>query len=72
MALGVMETFVRYARVLQQQPHGLLPSAVQAFLDGRGVGHPSEVGAHVRAHVRVCAYALVCLCVRARKRVSVG
>eukprot|EP00798_Chlamydomonas_sp_ICE-L_P025196 gene25196-10836_t len=41
VALIVMETFVRYGRVLQQHPQ-IVPNAVMTFLDGRGMGHPSE------------------------------
>jgi len=49
VALAVMETFVRYARVLQQQQsHALLPAVVITFLDARGLGHPSEVRARAR------------------------
>lgn len=42
VALAVMETFVRYARVLQQHAH-VVPSAIMTFLDERGMGHPAEV-----------------------------
>ncbi len=43
VALAVLEAFVRYSRVLQQ-PHALpaLQGVVMAFLDDRGLGHPSE------------------------------
>jgi hypothetical protein len=37
----VLETFVRYSRVLQAHQH-VIPSAVTAFLDERGMGHAAE------------------------------
>jgi hypothetical protein len=49
VALGVMETFVRYSRVLQQS-QALLPSVVMTFLDARGLGHASEVGTDQCVH----------------------
>ncbi|KAG1677608.1 hypothetical protein FOA52_010389 [Chlamydomonas sp. UWO 241] len=41
VATAVLETFVRYSRVLQAHQH-VIPSAVTAFLDGRGMGHAAE------------------------------
>ncbi|GIL47531.1 hypothetical protein Vafri_4333, partial [Volvox africanus] len=41
VALAVLESCVRYSRVLQQQP-AAIPSALAIFLDGRGMGHPAE------------------------------
>ncbi len=41
VALAVLESCVRYSRVLQQQPSAI-PPALAAFLDGRGMGHPAE------------------------------
>lgn len=43
VALAVMETYVRYSRVLQQSPHCLAP-VLQTFLGDRGIGHPDKVG----------------------------
>ena len=43
VALAVMETYVRYSRVLQQSPH-CLPPVLQTFLGDRGIGHPDKVG----------------------------
>jgi hypothetical protein len=42
VALAALETFVRYCRVLQQSPP-VLAAVVPMYLDGRGMGHPSEV-----------------------------
>lgn len=58
VALVVMETFVRYARVLQQS-QALLPAVVLAFLDARGLGHPSEVR---KGFISACLCALVYCC----------
>ncbi|KAJ9528951.1 hypothetical protein QJQ45_000515 [Haematococcus lacustris] len=41
VALAVMEIFVRFTRLLQQQP-GLQQQVVPLYVDGRGMGHPSE------------------------------
>ncbi|GFR43596.1 hypothetical protein Agub_g4693, partial [Astrephomene gubernaculifera] len=41
VALAVLESCVRYSRVLQQQP-AAIPAALAAFLDARGMGHPAE------------------------------
>jgi hypothetical protein len=42
VALAVMETSVRYSRVLQQCPQCLAP-VLQTFLGDRGIGHPDKV-----------------------------
>ena len=41
VALAVMETYVRYARVLQHSPH-CLPGVLQTFLGPKGIGHPDK------------------------------
>lgn len=47
VALTALETYVRYCRVLQHNTH-IIPTVLAAFLDARGLGHPSEVGPVVR------------------------
>ena len=42
VALAVLETYVRYSRVLQHHP-AVIPLGLTTFLDERGMGHPSEV-----------------------------
>ena len=42
MSLAIMETFVRYNRVLQHSQH-CLPSVLQTFLGDKGIGHPDKV-----------------------------
>ena len=42
VALAVLETYVRYSRVLQHH-QAAIPLALTTFLDERGMGHPSEV-----------------------------
>jgi hypothetical protein len=42
VALAVLETYVRYSRVLQHH-QAAIPQALTTFLDERGLGHPSEV-----------------------------
>mmetsp|Transcript_5354 Transcript_5354/g.11718 ORF Transcript_5354/g.11718 Transcript_5354/m.11718 type:complete len:1077 (-) Transcript_5354:655-3885(-) len=41
VTLAVLETYVRYSRVMQQQQH-VIPHVITTFLDGRGMAHPSE------------------------------
>lgn len=43
VALAVLESHVRYLKLLQAAPH-ILPLVMAAFLDDRGLRHPSEVG----------------------------
>ena len=48
VALAVLETYVRYTRVLQQQQQQhVIPTVLTSFMDARGMGHPSEVRACV-------------------------
>ena len=42
VSLAIMETFVRYNRVLQHSQH-CLPSVLQTFLGDKGIGHPDKV-----------------------------
>ena len=42
VSLAVMETYVRYSRVLTHH-QAAIPMALTTFLDDRGMGHPSEV-----------------------------
>ena len=42
VSLAIMETFVRYNRVLQHSQH-CLPSVLQTFLGDNGIGHPDKV-----------------------------
>eukprot|EP00884_Botryococcus_braunii_P015515 jgi/Botrbrau1/2647/Bobra.0203s0001.1 len=48
VALALMETYVRYARVLQQEPQ-YIPTVLAAFLGPRGMAHPDSV-----VSVRAC------------------
>lgn len=41
VALTIMETYVRYTRVLQHALH-CLPAVLQTFLGSRGIGHPDK------------------------------
>ncbi|CAK0782799.1 hypothetical protein CVIRNUC_005994 [Coccomyxa viridis] len=41
VSLAIMETFVRYNRVLQHSQH-CLPSVLQTFLGDKGIGHPDK------------------------------
>ena len=41
VALAIMETYVRYTRVLQHALH-CLPAVLQTFLGTRGIGHPDK------------------------------
>lgn len=41
VSLAVLECHVRYARVLQQHAH-LIPAVAGAFIDRRGLAHPSD------------------------------
>jgi exportin-T len=52
VALALMETYVRYARVLQQDTQ-YLPNVLAAFLGNRGMAHPDAVTplAGLRLHV---------------------
>ena len=43
VALAIMETYVRYTRVLQHALH-CLPTVLQTFLGDRGIGHPDKAG----------------------------
>ena len=42
VSLAIMETFVRYNRVMQHSQH-CLPSVLQTFLGDKGIGHPDKV-----------------------------
>jgi len=41
VALAIMETYVRYCRVLQHSPQ-CLPVVLQTFVGDRGIGHPDK------------------------------
>ena len=49
VALAIMETYVRYCRVLQHSPQ-CLPVVLQTFVGDRGIGHPDKASPALSAY----------------------
>ena len=60
VSLAIMETFVRYNRVLQHSQH-CLPSVLQTFLGGKGIGHPDKVTDQTLLHLCISTATLRCI-----------
>ena len=62
VSLAIMETFVRYNRVLQHSQH-CLPSVLQTFLGDKGIGHPDKVIDKPPLYLYISATDLQCVTV---------
>ena len=64
VSLAIMETYVRYNRVLQHSQH-CLPGVLQTFLGDKGIGHPDKVILIHRPTLPVCIPATGLCCITA-------
>ncbi len=71
VALAIMETYVRYTRVLQHALH-CLPAVLQTFLGARGIGHPDKESRALSCDMLANPQGAQCLALPARHVVELS